>query len=69
VIVSGTLYVGEGEKFDQTNLKALPAGSVMTYAAGTNHFATTKQPTTFMVIGAGPTEFTYVNSADDPRKK
>jgi hypothetical protein len=69
VIVSGTLYVGEGEKFDQASMKALPAGSVMTYAAGTKHFTTNKQPVTFMVIGTGPTEYTYANPADDPRKK
>jgi hypothetical protein len=69
VIVSGTLYGGEGEKFDQASLKAIPAGSVMTYTAGTKHFTTTKQPVTFVVIGTGPTEFTYVNPADDPRKK
>jgi hypothetical protein len=41
----------------------------MTYTAGTKHFTTTKQPVTFVVIGTGPTEFTYVNPADDPRKK
>jgi hypothetical protein len=69
VIVSGTLYVGEGEKFDQAGMKALPAGSVMTYAAGTKHFTTNKQPVTFMVIGTGPTKYTYVNPSDDPRKK
>ena len=69
VIVSGTLYGGEGEKFDQASLKAIPAGSVMTYTAGTKHFTTTKQPVTFVVIGTGPTEFTYVNPTDDPRKK
>jgi hypothetical protein len=69
VIVSGTLYVGEGEKFDQANMKALPAGSVMTYAAGTKHFTTTEQPTTFIVIGTGPSVYTYLDPADDPRKK
>jgi hypothetical protein len=69
VIVSGTLYSGEGEKFDQARLKAIPAGSVMTYTAGTKHFAASKQPVTFAVSGTGPTEFTYLDPADDPRKK
>jgi hypothetical protein len=69
VIVSGTLYIGEGEKFDQGSLKAIPAGSVMTYTAGTKHFLASKQPVSFVVIGTGPSELTYVNPADDPRKK
>ncbi len=69
VVVSGTLYQGEGEKFDKASLKAIPAGSVMTYTAGTKHFAAAKQPVTFVVIGTGPTEFSYVDPAVDPRKK
>jgi hypothetical protein len=69
VVVSGTLYIGEGEKFDQASLKALPAGSVLTYTAGTKHFAASKQPVTFVVSGTGPSELTYVNPSDNPQKK
>ncbi|MEI9925414.1 MAG: cupin domain-containing protein [Bradyrhizobium sp.] len=29
-VISGTLYMGYGEQFDETALKALPAGSVWT---------------------------------------
>jgi hypothetical protein len=61
--------MGEGEKFDKASLKPLPAGSVMTYAAGTHHFTATNEAVTFVVSGTGPSEFTYVNLADDPRKK
>lgn len=68
VIVSGTLYQGQGEKFDKAGLKALPPGSVMIYTGG-KHFAASKEPVTFIVSGTGPSELTYVNPADDPRKK
>ena len=35
----------------------------------TNHFAWTKEETIVQVHGVGPWGFTYVNPADDPRKK
>lgn len=40
----------------------------MTYTAGTKHFAASKQPVHFVVIGTGPSEFKYLNPADAPKK-
>jgi len=68
-VLSGTVYFGIGEKFEPEKTKALPAGSVGVAPAQTPHFAWTKEETVIHAYGIGPTGLTYVNPADDPRKK
>jgi len=41
-VISGTVYVGYGDRFDETKLKAVPAGGFWTEPAGQPHFALTK---------------------------
>lgn len=68
--ISGTLYEGEGDRFMESALVAIPAGSFHSYAAGTKHFGATRDAeAVFQVNGNGPTDIAYVNPADDPRKK
>jgi hypothetical protein len=68
--LSGTLYEGEGDTFSEAALKAIPTGSFHSYTAKTRHFGATKdREAIFQVNGNGPTDITYVNPADDPRKK
>ncbi|MFN0316697.1 MAG: cupin domain-containing protein [Burkholderiales bacterium] len=70
IVVSGTFYFAHGDTFDETKLKALPAGSFYTEPPGANHFAMTKdESVTIYVTGTGPTGTVYVNPADDPSKK
>jgi hypothetical protein len=68
-VLSGTLYMGLGEKFDEKAAKAMPAGSYGRTAAGVKHFGYTKGETVIQVHGTGPWVIEYVNPADDPRKK
>ena len=69
-VISGTLYVGFGEKFDQAKLKALPPGSFWTEPANINHFLMTKdEPVFFQITGIGPSGTKFVDPAHDPRKK
>jgi Domain of unknown function (DUF4437) len=68
-VISGTLHLGVGDTFDQGKTTALPAGSVSIMEPKTNHFAWTTEETIVQVHGVGPWGFTYVNPADDPRKK
>lgn len=68
-VLSGTLQMGTGEKFDEKATKAMPAGSYGRTAAGVKHFAYTKGETVIQVHGVGPWTIDYVNPADDPRKK
>lgn len=69
-VLSGTFYFAYGSQRDEAQLKALPAGSHYTEPAGTNHFAETRaEPVIAQCTGIGPTGTTFVNPADDPRKK
>lgn len=69
-VLSGTWYFGYGDKFDETQLKKLPAGSIYSEVAGQNHFAMTgKERVIVEITGFGPSGVTYVNPQDDPSHK
>jgi uncharacterized RmlC-like cupin family protein len=67
-IISGTWYVGWGDKFDESKLKALPAGSFYTEPANVPHFVATKEPVEVQISGNGPTAVMFVNPAHAPKK-
>jgi quercetin dioxygenase-like cupin family protein len=61
IVVSGTVYVGFGERFDEARMKALPAGSIWTEPARQPHFAWTRDGEAVIhIIGKGPTGTTEV---------
>jgi quercetin dioxygenase-like cupin family protein len=68
-VISGTFNMGTGDKLDTKATKALGPGSVAIMQAGTRHFGWTKDETIVQLHGVGPWTVTYVNPADDPRKK
>lgn len=69
-VLSGTWYFGYGNKFDEGQLKKLPAGSIYSEVADQNHFAMTKGEAVIVEItGYGPSGVAYVNPADDPANK
>jgi quercetin dioxygenase-like cupin family protein len=61
-VLSGTVHFGYGERFDESRLRALPAGSVWTEPAGQPHFAWVKDgEVVLQVIGIGPSGTTATN--------
>ena len=68
-VLSGTFNMGIGDKLDTKATRALGPGSVAIMQPGTRHFAWTKEEAVIQVHGVGPWTVTYVNPADDPRKK
>jgi hypothetical protein len=68
-VLSGTINLGVGDTFDQSKAKALPAGSISIMEPKMNHFAWTSEETVVQLSGMGPWGITFVNPADDPRKK
>jgi quercetin dioxygenase-like cupin family protein len=68
-VIKGDFRLGMGDKFDQSALKSLPAGSYVSMKPGTRHFAQADGNTVVQVNGVGPWKLTYVNPADDPRKQ
>jgi quercetin dioxygenase-like cupin family protein len=69
-VLSGTWYFGYGDTRNEAELKALPPGSHYTEPGGMNHFAETRDEAVVAECTAvGPTGTTFVNPADDPRKR
>jgi len=69
-VLSGTWYVGFGDKFDELKLIALPAGSFYAEPARVPHFVATKKDGALVqTSGTAPTRLNYVNPADAPTKK
>jgi quercetin dioxygenase-like cupin family protein len=68
-VISGTLNLGMGEKFDKSAGRAFTVGSFAFMPAGMRHFAWATGETVVQVHGIGPWQINYVNSADDPRNK
>ena len=69
-VLSGTFYMGVGDKLDVEKSMALSPGSMMILQPKTHHFALTKQDEVIVQLnGTGPWGVTYINPADDPRKK
>ena len=68
-VISGTWYVGWGDKYDPANLKAMPPGSFYTEPAGVPHFiATPDGEAIVQITGTGVTAVHYVDPAHAPKK-
>lgn len=68
-VLSGTFHMGVGETFDQSKTQALTAGGIAIMQPKTPHFVWTSSETVVQLHGTGPWGVTYINPADDPRKK
>jgi hypothetical protein len=67
-VISGALYLGMGEKMEQSHAKALNAGGFHFLPGKTAHYAFTKAATVVQVHGEGPFDIVYLNPADNPDK-
>jgi hypothetical protein len=68
-VISGTLFIGMGDKFDTAKAREMPAGSFGTWPAGMKHFGWVKGETVIQLHGTGPWAIAYVNPDDDPRNR
>ena len=67
-VISGTVYIGLGDKFDESKGQAMPAGTYATMRPKVHHFAWTKGETDIELTTLGPWKLVYVNPKDDPSK-
>lgn len=68
-VISGTWYIGYGDKLDPAKLKALPAGSYHTEPANINHYSVIKdEGVVVQITGTGPTATTFFPPAEAPKK-
>lgn len=68
-VLSGTFNIGTGEKLDQTKGMLVKAGGYSFVAKGMAHYAWFTEDTVLQLHGIGPQGVTYIDPADDPRKK
>ena len=60
-VISGTWYIGYGDRFEEQKLKPLTAGSFYTEPPNVTHFArTAAQAVAVQITGYGPTGTKYV---------
>ncbi len=67
VVVSGTWWVGSGEKFDSRNTVPVTAGGFVRRVAHTPHFdgcqKSDREPAVIAICGVGPIKFHKVNDS------
>ena len=68
-VLSGSLAIGMGDKWDEASMKALGAHGFARLPKGMHHSALAKGATEIQIHGVGPFGVTYLNKADDPRTK
>jgi Cupin domain len=67
-VISGTFYLGMGDKLDTAAAHALMAGGFHYLPPKEHHFAFSKGASVVQVNGEGPFDITYIDPADDPQK-
>ena len=67
-VISGTLYLGDGDKMDMTKAFALKTGGYHYLPAKEHHYAFSKAATVVQANTEGPFDINYINPADDPSK-
>jgi len=68
-VLSGSFNIGTGEKLDQGKGTMVKAGGYSFVAKSMTHYAWFTEDTVLQLHGMGPQGVTYVNPADDPRKR
>jgi hypothetical protein len=67
-VISGTFYLGEGDKLETKGAHEIKAGGFHHLPAKTHHFAYSKGPAVVQINGMGPFDITYIDPKDDPSK-
>jgi hypothetical protein len=68
-VISGTLKVGMGDKFDEGKMMSFPAASFAYLDPSMHHYAMGSGETVVQIHGMSPLKFNYVDPNDDPSKK
>ena len=65
-IISGTLYIGMGDKLVAKSAHALKTGGYHYLPAKQHHYAFTKARTVIQISGDGPFDINYLDPKDNP---
>jgi quercetin dioxygenase-like cupin family protein len=61
-IISGALWVGVGDKYDESKMQQLGPGAFVSVPANLHHYAMTKTETVIQIHGVGPESMTAVEN-------
>jgi ChrR-like protein with cupin domain len=67
-VISGTIHIGMGDKFDANKGDAMPPGTYAYMDPKVHHYAWTTGETEIQLASTGPWALIYINPADDPSK-
>jgi hypothetical protein len=67
-VLTGTIKIGMGEKYDAKGGQVLAAGTYTLVPKDMRHFAWHAAGSVIQIHGTGPFELYFVNPAEDPRK-
>lgn len=68
-VISGTLKVGMGDKYEESKMMSFGAGSFAYLDPSMHHYAGASGETIIQIHGQSPLKFNYINPADDPSAK
>jgi oxalate decarboxylase/phosphoglucose isomerase-like protein (cupin superfamily) len=68
-VISGSMAVAMGDKFDAAKLKPISAGGFFYMDPDMHHYVKMQGPTVVQIHGESPLAFNYVNPADDPQRR
>ena len=68
-VISGTLKVGMGDKFDESKMMSFPATSFAYLDPSMHHYAMGSGETVLQIHGGAPLKINYIDPNDDPSKK
>jgi len=68
-VISGTLKVGMGDKFDESKMMSFAAPSFAYLDPSMHHYAMGSGETVVQIHGMAPLRFNYIDPNDDPSKK
>ena len=66
-VIEGEIFIGEGNKFDKSSMKGMPAGSFCNIPSNHPIYLMSEKQVTLQFHGLGPIELKYLNEAHDPR--
>jgi quercetin dioxygenase-like cupin family protein len=68
-VISGTLKLGMGDTFQESNMSSYAPGSFAYLDPDMHHYIEASGDVVVQVHGMAPVQFTYVNPKDDPSRK
>jgi len=67
-VISGSFYLGEGDKMETKGAHEIKAGGFHHLPAKTHHYAFSKGAAVVQINGMGPFDLVYIDPKDDPSK-